>query len=72
MPAGLHDRAYDSGGYAGVALPVCLPPSIKRRRSATRSSAEPLKPPSTNGTNMKNWQHKNLTQLLKKAVNQGL
>jgi hypothetical protein len=34
-------------------------------------SIRPPKTPSTNGVNIKNSQHKNLTQLLTKAVNQG-
>jgi hypothetical protein len=42
-------------------IPSCPSPNL----------SGPPKTPSTNGVNIKNPQHKNLTQLLTKAVNQG-
>src|SRR5207248_2070992 len=42
------------------------------RYSPWPNPSAPPKPPSTHGTNMKSSQHKNLTQPLHKALDQGL
>ena len=70
-PKGLRTAIF----YTGSITAHCAPawPSSRHARSIpsyqSPNPSAPRKPPSTHGTNMKNSQHENLTQLHQKAVN---
>jgi hypothetical protein len=59
---GLHNRSL----RAGLAI---ISPSAANPELPIAKSIRAAPPPSTNGTSMKLWQHKNLTQPHHKAVN---